>query len=205
MENFIDIKGFEGYYEISNLGNVRSKERTVICSNGDLKPIKSRILSPGNNGSGYLFVQLWLGNHSTRKYVHRLVAENFIPNPNNLLEINHIDGNRSNNCVNNLEWCNRLYNERQKEKHISGFKPIKINQINLEGKIINIFDSINSCCRELNISCTKLYSALKKNTVIKINNCIYRFEYNDKNNMRAKSKKINKNKLRNVKLTIKII
>ena len=146
---FKPIKGFESYYEVSNYGVVISKARTVICSDGQIKPIKSRCLRPGNNGTGYLFVQLWVNNRANRRYVHRLVAEAFIDNPDKLEEVNHIDGNKSNNSVSNLEWCNRLYNERAKERIIENYHSIKVYQIDKEGNILNTFASMKQCCRKL--------------------------------------------------------
>lgn len=124
---FRDVKGFENDYEVSNYGHVRSKERILICKNGSKKFIPSKILSQADNGKGYKFINLWKNNKQHRYYIHRLVAETFIPNNDNLLEINHIDRNTSNNKVSNLEWCSRLTNERHKLKHISGYAPKKLN------------------------------------------------------------------------------
>lgn len=102
-ENWKDIKGYEGFYQISNLGNVRSLPR-----NGTIN--KSRILKP-NNVKNYL--QVSLQKHGETKYqkVHRLVADTFIPNPNNYPQVNHIDGNKHNNCVDNLEWVTSSENQ----------------------------------------------------------------------------------------------
>lgn len=156
---FKDIKGFEDYYQISNYGVVKSKARTVICSNGELKPIKSKYLHPGNNGTGYLFVNLWLGNKQHRFYIHRLVALHFIPNPFKFKEINHIDGNTLNNNVSNLEWCNRLYNEQQKIRHKSGYAPKIVEQIDVKtNNVIATFESIKECCRILHFG----FNSVKK-------------------------------------------
>jgi len=200
-EKYVDIKGYEDLYQISNLGNVKSKDRTVICSNGDLKPIKSRILSPADNGKGYLFVYLWKFNNSKRVYIHRLVAQAFISNPDNLEEINHIDGNTKNNNVNNLEWCNRLYNERAKQSHKSGYPPIKINVLNDNKECIYTFESINECSRQLNITTTQIYVSLRKNRFVYHNNIKYKFEYADDS---YKIKHNVKRKLNNYNFSIKI-
>lgn len=98
-----DIKGYEEFYQISNLGNVRSLPR-----NGTIN--KSRILKP-NNVKNYL--QVSLQKHGKTKYqkVHRIVAETFIPNPNNYPQVNHIDGNKHNNRVDNLEWVTSSENQ----------------------------------------------------------------------------------------------
>ena len=92
MEVFVDIKGYEGEYQISNLGNVKSLKR-------------NKILSPSPHTKGYLKAQLLHNGKRKMVYIHRLVAEAFIPNPKELSQVNHKDGNRKNNAVENLEWC----------------------------------------------------------------------------------------------------
>ena len=111
-EEYRDIKGFEGYYQVSNLGIVKSLERKVWCGRGRgyYKTIPEKILKAGDDGSGYLQVVLCKGGKDKPCKVHRLVAEAFLENPDNLPDINHIDENSHNNNVNNLEWCTRKYN-----------------------------------------------------------------------------------------------
>ena len=94
-EEFRDIPGYEGLYEVSNLGRVRRNGRI-------LKPLKHR--------DGYLKIDL--NKQGIRKgvYIHRLVGLAFIPNPDNLPCINHKDEDKTNNTVKNLEWCTREYN-----------------------------------------------------------------------------------------------
>ena len=105
------VKGFEGYYEVSNLGRVRSVDRLVKYSNGQIHLHKGRILSPGLvHKLGYLQVALCNNGKIKHKMVYRLVAEAFIPNPDNLPQVNHKDENAFNNCVENLEWCTIEYN-----------------------------------------------------------------------------------------------
>lgn len=99
QEIWKDIEGYEGLYKVSNLGNVKS-----------LKYSKERILKAGDDGYGYLQVNLCKeGNKKTLK-IHRLVALAFIENPNNMPEINHKDEDKTNNSAYNLEWCDRTYN-----------------------------------------------------------------------------------------------
>lgn len=103
------IKGYEGQYDVSNLGNIRS------LSYHQTEKIKK--LSPFPDKKGYL--QVDLRKRSIK--VHRIVAETFIPNPENKQQINHIDGNKSNNRVENLEWCTQ--SENQKHAYKNGLKP----------------------------------------------------------------------------------
>lgn len=97
-----DIKGYEGLYQVSNLGEVRSLNygRTG----------KTRILKPRDNGIGYKTVTLSKNGKIKNFFIHRLVAEAFIPNPNNLPQVNHKDEDKANNIWTNLEWCNHEYN-----------------------------------------------------------------------------------------------
>lgn len=109
--NFLPIKNYEGLYEVSSTGLVRSIDRRILGKDGNMYPYKGKVLTPSQNKNvGYFQVGLWKENKGTSFYIHRLVAESFIPNPNNLKEVNHIDGNRLNNFVENLEWVSRLGN-----------------------------------------------------------------------------------------------
>lgn len=176
-DDWKDIKGFEGLYKINSNGDIKSLSRIVKCKDGTLKPIKERIVKVGNNGSGYLFVYLWKNNISHRYYVHRLVAETFIENPNNLLEVNHIDNNKANNNVDNLEWCNRLWNERCKEKHISGYTPKPIIQVDENNNILAEFESISECCRSLHHTFSYISKFIKDDTIIEKNGIKYKLKY----------------------------
>lgn len=108
-EKWKQIKGFENKYEISNLGKVRSIGRYISGKNNSCRYRKGTILKP-QIASGY--AQVYLSDNGKQKWykVHRLVAEAFIPNPNNLPIINHKDGNTLNNTETNIEWCNYKYN-----------------------------------------------------------------------------------------------
>lgn len=98
-----DIEGYEGCYQVSNLGRVKS------LGNGKTHNSSERILK-GNNIKGYLVVKLSKEGKQKQYLIHRLVAQVFIPNPNNLLQVNHIDEDKTNNTVSNLEWCSAKYN-----------------------------------------------------------------------------------------------
>ena len=110
MEIWRDIPGYEGIYQVSNLGRIKSLPRIIICSNGYKKNYGSKILKFSSDKNGYSKVALCKFCKQRSFLVHRLVAELFVPNPNNYSEVNHKDENKSNNCSNNLEWCTRKYN-----------------------------------------------------------------------------------------------
>lgn len=109
-----DIHGFEGKYQVSSIGRVKSVDRILPHKTHGTWHIKERILKPHWSGPGhwkYLTVFLHYGEGKAKcTRVHRLVAETFIPNPDNLPQINHIDGNKENNSVSNLEWVTALEN-----------------------------------------------------------------------------------------------
>lgn len=133
-----DITGYEGMYQVSNLGRVKSFRQGTKFG----KP-KEYILKPTPNASGYPVVTLYTG-YSRRKFqVHRLVAMMFLPNPNNYPCVNHKDESKDNCHVDNLEWCTYLYNNnygtaraRAVEKRA---RPIR--QMNLEGKELATYKS----------------------------------------------------------------
>lgn len=112
MENEIwkPIDGFNGYYEISNFGNVRSVKR-YVRSRGGFRPVKSRIKDQFSSPKGYLRVALFKEQKCKKFFVHRLVALAFIPNPKNLPFINHKNEIKTDNKVENLEWCTAEYND----------------------------------------------------------------------------------------------
>lgn len=117
-----DVVGYEGYYQVSNHGNVRALPRTVERRNNTDLSLRGRICSKTLSDKGYYTVGLCKNNKMLHFYVHRLVAFAFLPNPNNLNEVNHIDENPINNFVfvnsdgsvdlqkSNLEWCTHRYN-----------------------------------------------------------------------------------------------
>ena len=106
-----DIVGIE----ISNLGRVRTLDR-VISSESGTRFLKGRVLKQWENGTGYLQVNIQIDGKQTKKLIHRLVAQTFIKNSNNWPEVNHKDNDRTNNHVDNLEFCTRSYNMKYKEK-----------------------------------------------------------------------------------------
>lgn len=136
-----DIDGYGGKYKVSNFGNVSG--------------VRKNILKPQKRGQGYLSVWLYDGhNNAKQESVHRLVAQAFIPNPQNLLEVNHKDENKENNKVDNLEWCTRkencVYGDRPKriaEKNTNGKKSKPIAQLTLSGDVVRVFPSLQEASR----------------------------------------------------------
>ena len=129
QEEWRDIGGYEGLYQISNIGNVKSLGRLVNYKNKGKKWQEGKILKPLNK-RGYLCVGLWKNGYIKNYSVHRLVAQAFIPNPNNLPQVNHKNEIKDDNRVENLEWCNNYYNsqygtrnkriaEKMKGRHLS--------------------------------------------------------------------------------------
>ena len=110
MEEWRSIPGYEGLYEISSYGRVKSLEISYIKKNGVMDHKPEIILRPKNNGTGYFTVCLYKNKIHKYYLIHRLVAQAFIPNPDNLSEVNHKDEDKSNNRVDNLEWCDHKYN-----------------------------------------------------------------------------------------------
>lgn len=120
MEEWKNVIGYEGLYEISNIGNVRNVRRNKL-----LKLIKTNL--------GYIQVNLYKNGIMTVLRVHRLVAQAFIPNPDNLPDVNHKDEVKTNNNVDNLEWCDRNYNNNYGHRTENSLKTkIKNGYVNEE-------------------------------------------------------------------------
>lgn len=112
------VQGYEGIYAVNEQGEVFSLDRLVIGVDGVTYPRKGRKLSPGlNKVTGYYYVSLWKDNKGKSFAVHRLVAQAFIPNPDNKPEVNHKDSNRLNCCVTNLEWVSSSENSLHGYEH----------------------------------------------------------------------------------------
>lgn len=114
-----DIPGYVGFYQISNLGNVRSLKRKVNNSeSGTQRETKDMLMNPWDNGNGYLVVSLQKNHKRKNYYVHRLVADAFVNNPDDLGFVNHLDFNKHNNAVSNLEWCTQRENVNYSKEHM---------------------------------------------------------------------------------------
>lgn len=125
-EIFKDIKDLEGKYQVSNFGNILSLNYH--------RSGKPKLMKLSDNGNGYLKVCLSKDGKQKMFKVHRLVAETFIPNPENLPQVNHIDENKENNRVDNLEWCSLEYNNNYGTRNERIGKTISKLQINEQNK-----------------------------------------------------------------------
>lgn len=105
-----DIEGYEGLYQVSNLGRVKALPRLRRAGNNSYIQ-KEHFMTQLNNTTGYKYVRLNIGNDKRMFFVHRLVANAFIPNPSSLPEVNHKNENKVDNNANNLEWCTHAYNQ----------------------------------------------------------------------------------------------
>lgn len=121
-EIWTSVPGYEGFYEVSSMGRVRSVSRWVPCVRNPEKKqfYHGRVLKPGVNMNPYGYLQVNLSKRGKTKpgLVHRLVAMAFIPNPDSLREVNHINGDKHDNRVVNLEWCSSK--ENKKHAHALG-------------------------------------------------------------------------------------
>ena len=163
-----DIPNYEGLYQVSSLGRVKSVKRIVPYKNGKVIHRKERLLSLSDSYGQYYTVGLIKeGNHKTWN-VHRLVAMAFIPNPNNLPCINHKDENKYNNLVDNLEWCSYSYNTKynnvmrtrlntRNNNQSHGYEK-KVYQYDLQGNLVKVWDSVKSINRELGYKPTNISS-----------------------------------------------
>jgi hypothetical protein len=117
-ETWLDIPGWTGYYQVSNLGRVRSVERTIIRADGKKKTFQSKVLANTmNQKRGYQQVSLSKENTRTTTYVHRLVAVAFLGNFSETSEVCHNDGDKTNNNIANLRWDTRSGNAADKLRH----------------------------------------------------------------------------------------
>lgn len=156
-----DLPNYEGIYQISNMGRIKSlsrkrlvnKKRNSFC----LMPEKIMVIKTDKNG--YCHVTLCKNNIRKTYWLHRLVLKNFVENPNNLPQINHINGNKSDNKLKNLEWCTPKHNYHEAVK--LGLRNVKqrrlyknskkLAQIK-DDKIVKIFDSRAMAVKELGVS-----------------------------------------------------
>lgn len=164
------IKGYEGIYEVSSYGRVRSLERIDTRPNPRTGKAmnfttKQRIITNRNHPKGYKTVLLRKGGSSEQFLLHRLVARAFIPNPQNLPCVNHKDEDKTNNRADNLEWCSQQYNvnygtgvERMKKSIHKKLR--KFGQYDMDGNLIATFTTSSEASRQTGISRSAISLAL---------------------------------------------
>lgn len=167
VEVWKDIEGYEGLYLVSNLGLVRSLER-IEENLRKGKPYnrlhRGRTLKPIKHFTGYYLVTLNKGGEHHSMRLHRLVAQAFVPNPDNLPEVNHKDENKANNRADNLEWCDGSYNTnygtgkyRKTSKRMR-----KVEQLTADGQHIAYFDAVRIASRATGCSVGHIQESIKK-------------------------------------------
>ena len=141
-----DVVGYEGFYKVSNKGNIYSVER--IGANG--QELGGIVLKPKYHRDGYLQVGLYKNGIRKNKKIHRLVTEAFIPNPNNLPEVNHLDEVKDNNELSNLEWCDVRYNINHgtRNEKVSQKLSKKVRAVNMETGDVITFRSTHEAGRK---------------------------------------------------------
>jgi hypothetical protein len=149
MEIWKNIKGYEKLYQVSNLGNIRSLDRYVYNTYKN-RLVKGKIKKLTNNEKGYLKVTLYKNGKSQTREVQRIVAETFIHNIENKPQVNHIDGNKHNNRVENLEWVtaqeNTIHSIEVLEKGL-----VPVLQYDLENNFITAYYSVKEAGIKNNI------------------------------------------------------
>lgn len=163
MENWKDIKGYEGLYQISDLGNVKSLPKICDLQNGHTRLTKEKILKFGVNPNGYKYVNLRKGKIAKNTRVHRLVAEHFISNLWHKKCVNHINGIKSDNREINLEWS--TYSENNIHARITGLNKTTDKHIRPAKKVIDeqtgqIYESVYKLLKIININHKKFYKML---------------------------------------------
>ncbi len=160
IEEWRDIKGYEGFYQASNLGNIRSLAVYSFKYQRVIQRKYPRLLKPETTHDGYKRVVLSLYGKKRKFSVHRLVAASFINNPNNYPEVNHKDERTDNNRADNLEWCTASYNsnygtlpkrikERLAEKHPTAKV---VNQYAMDGRLLNTYPSARKASEYFSVS-----------------------------------------------------
>lgn len=159
MEIWKDINGYWDYYQVSQSGVVRSLDREISIKGG-LRNIKGVVLKYTTTDRGYLSVGLSKYGNRENFRVHQLVAKEFIPNPLNLVEVNHKDGDKSNNNSYNLEWCTR--SENILHAYDIGMKIAKLSEDDVE-RIKNSYPAISQTqlAQDFNVSRATIQNAIK--------------------------------------------
>lgn len=161
-----DVKGYEGLYLVSNLGRVKGIERVTKykedAKKGKQHFVKEKIKNISEKQNGYQVVNLYKNNKGKSEYLHRVVANAFLPNPENLPTVNHKDFNKKNNCVDNLEWCSYADNNKHARQNlIFQFSRVRdIEAKNIKTNKIEIITNLNKWCKENKHDRASVYKVL---------------------------------------------
>ena len=149
-EEWRDVVGYEGRYQVSSMGRVKSLERKDRFG----RIVKERILKPGVDHNGYQFVNLHAGGKPKNVPVHRLVCQAFRENPENKPEVNHIDEDKTNNNAVNLEWCTRKenINHGSRSERMAKTKSKPVGQYTRDGELVKIWPSAIEVQRQAGFS-----------------------------------------------------
>lgn len=182
-DKWLPVVGYEEYYEVSNKGCIRSLKNKTIRSNGRKLSRGGILLKQATDKKGYKRVALRKDGKSKTFMVHRVVAETFLSNVNNLPMVNHKDENKANNNVENLEWCDNIYNinygtfrERQKNKMMVYAKPVIV--YNSKGEFIKECPSVKEAARFTSCSVSSVTNCCK-NRKYYLSSKGYKFKYKE--------------------------
>ena len=145
--------------EVSTFGRVRTLDRVISSENGT-RSLKGRVLKQHNHHGGYLNVGVSIDGKRVTKLVHRLVAQTFLPNPDNLPQINHLDCDRRNNNINNLEWCTPKYNSQYRVK-FGKSRGVPVFAINLTTLKVSKYRSQHEASRALGVYQANINSVIR--------------------------------------------
>lgn len=203
---------YSDYYEVSNLGNVRSKDRYIVNNKGRKCFVKGKVISQHEDSYGYMEVFLWKKGKSRSVKVHRLVALEFLIGLDNYGdEVNHIDENKKNNLLDNLEWCTHLYNNRYGTKNLRADRTkIKNNESNKLKIIVayNIYTNVeywilglSQVSEFLDTNMRLIFDGIKRRNQVKGYVLVY-YGLSYKNEIREKINRLNNQHIPTKKILI---
>lgn len=167
IEQWADIEGYEGYYQVSSLGRIKSMERYIQDRFGMKSPyrIPPKVLKPKKAPNGYMFVHLSKEGKVEPRRIHRMVAEAFIPNPYRLPSVNHKNEDKTDNRVENLEWCTQAYNNeygtRTQRSQLSQKYRRPVAMYAMDGRLLRTFPTVVEAARYVAKEITDMRTSVK--------------------------------------------
>lgn len=164
------VKGYEGYYEVSNMGRVKSLPRKSNGVGRQYRSLSERILKPSEDKKGYLMVWLYKGKQRKTMKVHRLVAAAFIPNPLDKPQIDHINGIKDDNLSSNLRWCTGRENfhnpitykkNAESKRGVKNHKAVGVLQYTIDGRFVKKWECMSDVKREIGIAHSHISSCCR--------------------------------------------